>query len=194
MRCLVLGGSGFLGRHLCRWLVQQGYEVRAFGSAAGFGNSKLPDNVDLCAGDFLNEDDVQRALVNCDIVFHLISTTIPETSNKNLVYDVESNVIGTIKLLTSLKGKKVKKIIFISSGGTVYGVPQYVPIDEKHPTSPICSYGITKLAIEKYLHYFNSLNGLDYCVLRVSNVFGEEQNRRMSFRHRTCCHIYPKNL
>jgi UDP-glucose 4-epimerase len=74
----------------------------------------------------------------------------------------------------------VRKVVFVSSGGTVYGRPQYVPIDEAHPTDPISSYGIAKLAIEKYLHLFHTLHGLDYAILRPSNPFGERQRVQAS--------------
>ena len=111
----------------------------------------------------------------CDVIFHLISTTLPRSSNENPIYDVETNVVGTLHLLEVAKKNAIKKLIFVSSGGTVYGIPQEVPIKESHPTEPICSYGIGKLAIEKYLNLFHLLHGLDYCVLRLANPFGERQ-------------------
>ena len=70
---------------------------------------------------------------------------------------------------------RIRKFIFVSSGGTVYGIPQEVPIKESHPTEPICSYGISKLAIEKYMNLFHLLHGMEYCVLRLANPFGERQ-------------------
>jgi UDP-glucose 4-epimerase len=84
-------------------------------------------------------------------------------------------VISTLHLLQAAKKAGVKKVIFFSSGGTVYGVPQRIPISENHPTDPICSYGIQKLAIEKYLKLFHHLYGLDYAVMRMSNPYGERQ-------------------
>lgn len=83
--------------------------------------------------------------------------------------------MGTVRMLTLAAQSGIKKIIFISSGGTVYGIPRYLPLDEEHPTDPICAYGITKLAIEKYLGLYRRLYGLDYIVLRLSNPFGERQ-------------------
>ena len=88
---------------------------------------------------------------------------------------LESNLVGTIRLLTAAKDSGVKKVIFPSSGGTVYGIPQKIPIRETHPTEPICSYGIVKLAIEKYAHLFWTLYNIDYCALRISNAYGERQ-------------------
>jgi UDP-glucose 4-epimerase len=88
---------------------------------------------------------------------------------------VQSNVIATLQLLDAMVEKKVGRIVFISSGGTVYGAPKYIPIDEKHPTDPEVSYGITKLAIEKYLHLYSHLHGIKQVSLRVANPYGERQ-------------------
>jgi UDP-glucose 4-epimerase len=118
---------------------------------------------------------VENAVSGCDIVYHLVSTTLPRSSNENPVYDVETNVIGTLHLLEAIRKHKAKKVIFVSSGGTVYGIPEGTPIKESHPTEPICSYGIGKLAIEKYLSLYHLLHGVEYCVLRLANPFGERQ-------------------
>jgi UDP-glucose 4-epimerase len=91
---------------------------------------------------------------------------------------VESNVVGTLNLLNQSVQSGVKKIVFGSSGGTVYGVPQSIPIPENHPTNPICSYGITKLTIEKYLALFGRLHGLEPVILRMANPYGERQDFR----------------
>jgi UDP-glucose 4-epimerase len=126
-------------------------------------------------GDFVNREDVARAVRGADVVYHLISTTIPQSSNQNPIYDVESNLVATLNLLEIAKESKVRKVIFVSSGGTVYGTPQTTPIQEIHRTDPTCSYGITKLAVEKYLGLYHRLYGLNYCILRVANPYGERQ-------------------
>lgn len=176
MRCLVLGGNGFLGSELCKVLLSQGYVVRIFDRPIDHKHkNSISSEIEYIEGDFTNEYEVDDAVKDCDVVFHLISTTLPKSSNDNPVYDVESNVVGTIKMLTSALKHSVKKVVFTSSGGTVYGVPEVIPITEKHPTNPICSYGISKLAIEKYLYLFHALFGLDYTVLRISNPYGKGQ-------------------
>jgi UDP-glucose 4-epimerase len=131
--------------------------------------------VEWIEGDLVNHEDLEKAVHGCDVIYHLVSTTLPKSSNDNPIYDIETNVIGTLHLLDLARKTKGKKIIFISSGGTVYGIPGEIPIRESHPTDPVCSYGITKLAIEKYLALYHQLYGLDYCVIRPSNPFGERQ-------------------
>jgi UDP-glucose 4-epimerase len=111
-----------------------------------------------------------------DLVFHLASSTYPSTSNSDAVFDLESNLVGCVRMLKTAVECRVQRLIFISSGGTVYGVPHQNPIPETHPTDPICSYGIHKLAIEKYLYLFRALKDLDSVVLRVSNMYGEFQD------------------
>lgn len=177
MKCLILGGGGFLGSHLCEALLAQGYAVRIFDrpNLLRFKPFHYTDALEWVEGDFVNREHVAQAVSGCDVIFHLISTTLPRSSNENPAYDVETNVIGTLHLLESAQKSKIKKIIFVSSGGTVYGIPHEIPIRELHPTEPICSYGIVKLAIEKYLNLFHLLHGMEYCVLRLANPFGERQ-------------------
>jgi UDP-glucose 4-epimerase len=177
-RCLVLGGRGFIGSHLVDALLIRGFSVRCFDRphVIPLGDAHLTNsNFELCEGDFASETDVAEALEGCDVCYHLVSTTLPKSSNADPIFDVETNVLGTVRLLTHAVKAGMKKVIFVSSGGTVYGVPTRTPIPEEHPTDPICSYGITKLAIEKYLGLFKQLHGLDYTVLRLANPYGERQ-------------------
>ncbi len=181
-RCLVLGGKGFIGSHLVDALLHKGFPVKVFDRAniPPLNDAAAAAQVEWIDGDFTSDADVGRALAGCDVCYHLVSTTLPQSSNADPVFDVETNVAGTIRLLNHAVRLGVKKVVFISSGGTVYGIPRQVPISEDHPTNPICSYGITKLAIEKYLHLYLTLHGLDYTVLRLSNPFGERQRIQAS--------------
>lgn len=178
MNVLIFGGAGFIGSHLSSTLVRLGHRVRVF-DRLDVATNNLADilpQIELIRGDFLKASDVSDALDGIDLVVHLISTTLPKSSNDDPVHDVESNVLGTLKLLDLSRQWGVKKIIFLSSGGTVYGNSVICPILETHATDPVCSYGITKLAIEKYLRLFHHLHNLNYVVLRVANPFGERQN------------------
>jgi len=105
----------------------------------------------------------------------LLSTTVPSTSNLDPIADVNGNLVNSLRLLQLMVQKNIPKIIYLSSGGTVYGIPECVPIPETHPLRPICSYGVVKVAIENYLHMFHELHGLQYVVLRASNPYGERQ-------------------
>jgi UDP-glucose 4-epimerase len=177
-RCLVLGGGGFIGSHLVTALLNCGFRVRCFERphVKPLGESFLDNsNFELYEGDFISDTDLAEAIKDCDFCYHLISTTLPKSSNDDPVFDVESNLIGTLRLLNHAVKNHLKKMIFVSSGGTVYGTPLEVPIPETHPTNPTCSYGITKLAIEKYMALFRNLYGMDYTILRLSNPYGEGQ-------------------
>ena len=175
--CLLLGGKGFIGSHLVEMLLANNFSVRVF-DREGSENlipSNLLNQIEMIDGDFSDSNKLATALEGCDICFHLISTTLPKTSNDTPIYDLQSNVLSTVNMLDISRKVGLKKIVFLSSGGTVYGIPKYLPIDEAHPTDPLCSYGIGKLAIEKYLELYRSLYGIDYAVLRVSNPYGERQ-------------------
>lgn len=177
MKCLILGGGGFLGSHLCDALLREGHSVRIFDrpNLYRFREFGPDEQIKWVEGDLSNPEHLSPALDGCDVVYHLVSTTIPKDSNDNPTYDIESNVVPSLHFLNLARDHKVKKIIFTSSGGTVYGVPQHMPIPESHATNPLSSYGIGKLVVEKYLHLYSQLHGLDYCVLRLSNPYGERQ-------------------
>jgi UDP-glucose 4-epimerase len=175
--CLVLGGGGFIGSHLAEALLSAGHRVRLFERPhlMSLAAPSAQGKVETVTGDFLNRGDLEHALRGIEAVFHLVSTTLPGPSNDNPAYDIETNLVGTLRLLELCRAQRVRKVIFSSSGGTIYGVPASVPIPESHPTNPLCSYGIHKLAVEKYLQLYHALHGLDYCILRPSNPYGERQ-------------------
>lgn len=177
MKCLVLGGGGFIGSHVCDVLVSAGHDVRIFEKehVSKENIEHLISSVEWVEGDFTNQTHLKEIVKGVDIIIHSIGTTHPRTSNENPVYDISSNLISTLYLLESARDSGVRKVIFFSSGGTVYGIPQTIPIPEDHPTEPICSYGIQKLAIEKYIKLFYHLYGLDYAIMRISNPYGERQ-------------------
>jgi UDP-glucose 4-epimerase len=174
--CLVLGGSGFIGTYIADLLLKSGYNVKIFDKISRPSGSEFEDRITHVSGDFNSFTQWSEVLENVDYVFHNICTTIPNTSNENPIYDIQTNVISNVRLLQEVVKSKVKKIIFSSSGGTIYGNSREVPISEAHPTDPISSYAISKLAVEKYLYFFNFHYGLDYVCLRYSNIYGEGQN------------------
>jgi UDP-glucose 4-epimerase len=172
MKVLVTGGSGFLGRHLVRRLISRGSTVRILDvSDAGWPEP----SVEFMAGSVADESILNAAVSGCEAVIHLASSVIPKTSNDDPLLDSRSNLIGTLKLLDVCVGAGARRFVFASSGGTVYGEPSASVVSESHPTDPICSYGIVKLAVEKYLALYQRLHGLQSVSLRISNLYGEHQ-------------------
>lgn len=176
--CIIFGGAGFIGSHIAEDLLNNGIRVTVFDklNASKKNVAHILNEIDFIEGDFNNEVDISKALKGKDNVVHLVSSTVPATSNLNTFYDVESNLISSLHLFEKCAEYGTRKVIFISSGGTVYGNPVKLPVSEKHPTDPTSSYGIIKLTIEKYLHLYNVLKGLNYKILRFANPYGERQN------------------
>ncbi|WP_319402156.1 NAD-dependent epimerase/dehydratase family protein [uncultured Anaeromusa sp.] len=172
MRCLILGGAGFLGSHLCDALTAAGYEITIFDRPGA--SLACHSGLTVREGDFscLTEAQFAELLQGIDVVYHLVSTTVP--SNEDLLLDVQTNVMPTLRLLEACK-KQAVRVVFFSSGGTVYGKPRCIPIGEEHGTNPICSYGVQKLAIEKYLQLYQHAAGLEYIILRIANPYGVRQ-------------------
>ena len=177
MRCLVLGGGGFIGSAVTDRLLETGHTVRVL---ARVGREPFRDvlgepRLEWMEGDFLDIDDMRAAVRDMDVVLHMISTTIPSTAKDDPVWDVQSNVVGSLRLLEAIREAGVRRVIYISSGGTVYGESRYLPIDEGHPTDPYSPYAISKLAIEKHILALRRTQGTSPIVLRVANVYGQRQ-------------------
>lgn len=173
MNSLVVGGTGFIGKHLIDQLIIQGDIVTVY-------DRKEPKSEKITECRFIRGglDDQQKLLMatkGIEIVYHLAWDTFPGTSIQAPIEDVISNVIGSINLLDACVKNDVHRIVFSSSGGTVYGQPMRLPFDENHFTDPISSYGITKLTVEKYIKLYAYLYNLKYVILRIANVYGEGQ-------------------
>jgi UDP-glucose 4-epimerase len=171
--CIVLGGGGFIGTNLCRRLVADGYRVRAFGRQCTFPEALK--GVEWFHGDFNDPTLLAAAIETFDVVYHLVNGTTPHSANLDMAADVQRNVIATLSMLEVCRKLDVSRVVFLSSGGTIYGCPEQIPTPETAPTDPITAYGISKLAIEKYLALYQYLHQVDYRVLRVSNPFGPFQ-------------------
>lgn len=179
-KCLVLGGNGFIGSAIVRGLIDNNNQVCVI-DRSDPNNKSLSDIVDKIeyirsdfgSGDLLNNNTFE----NVSTIFHCITSTYPGDSSRNYINDIETNIIGTIRLLESFKQHYSNiRLVFLSSGGAIYGDTDSLPISEMHNTNPVSSYGISKLSIEKYLHMYKVLYGLDYLVFRISNPYGEFQN------------------
>lgn len=174
-KCLVLGANGFIGSHLVDSLVAAGHMVRAFDR---FGDNTVSfnksDRVEVMAGNYLNKADLLTAVSGMEYVFHFISTTTPATSEDNPLIDINTNIYMSVELFDVCQKEKVKRVIFASSGGSIYGTGEgaHRETDLVQPVSP---YAIGKLTIEHYLRYFRVKHGLESLVLRISNPYGERQ-------------------
>jgi len=174
MNILVLGGNGFIGSHVVDRILSAGHRVRIFDRAEDRYRGRIP-MVEYVIANFDDSVSLNEALIGIDVVFHGISTTVPSTSNADPISDVQSNLVATLGLLNAMQNNGVKRIVYLSSGGTVYGQTDVEKISEEHPANPICSYGIVKLAIEKYLFMYQMLHGFRTISLRASNPYGERQ-------------------
>lgn len=139
-----------------------------------FDRHPLTTDIETITGDMTHTQDINRALNGITTVLHCLSTTVPKTANDNIAFDIDSNLKGTVQLLDAMANANIKEIVFCSSGGTIYGPSRCA--DELQATHPICSYGIVKLAIEKYIQMHHAVNGLRYQILRISNPYGPGQN------------------
>ncbi len=177
-RVLVLGGLGFIGSHISRLLLAEGYLVRIFDKLYCSRNliADIQERVEIEEGDAERPEDILHSLRDIDIAIDLIHTTVPGTSMQDPAYDVQTNVTAHAGWLSQLYKTVLHRIIYISSGGTVYGIPQKNPVGEDHPTDPISSYGITKLAVEKYIAMNANNQGIDYRICRPANAYGEGQH------------------
>jgi UDP-glucose 4-epimerase len=174
MKILVVGGCGFIGSHVVDELLRRGHKLRIFDQSEEKFRLSLP-GVEYRQGDFSDRAAIADAVSGMDAVFHLVSTTFPSTANRDPQRDVRENLIGTLQLVDVMLEAGVTRLLFLSSGGTVYGIPETTPIPETHPLRPINSYGITKTAIEHNLEMFRRTKGLSPIIVRASNPYGARQ-------------------
>jgi len=172
----IFGANGFIGRKVVERFAALGEPVRAI-------SRSFPDQfirqyegrVEFVLADLRDPFSCSSAITGLTQVLQLVSTSSPGLRNEYVIEDIQNNVIPVVRFLHDCIQADVHRVIFISSGGTVYGPTPNFPIVETHPLLPVCSHGITKLIIEKYLYLYKKCSGLNYTTLRVSNVFGPDQ-------------------
>ena len=176
---LITGGAGFIGSHLADKLIKQGYKVVVI------------DNLSTGRKENLNSEakfykiDIQSLKVaqifqkeKPDIIFHLAAQIDVRKSVKNPTEDAKINILGTLNLLENCKKFGIKKFIFASTGGAIYGEANIIPTPETYSELPLSPYGIAKLTIEKYLNYYHRVFDLPFVALRYGNVYGPRQNSK----------------
>jgi UDP-glucose 4-epimerase len=176
---LVTGGAGFIASHVVDAYINEGHSVTVIDDlSTGFEKNVNPKanfvKKDICETDLIKLFEKGKF----DVVNHHAAQMDVRKSVADPAYDANTNIIGTINLLQSSIKTEVKKFIFASTGGAVYGEQDYFPADEKHPTSPCSPYGISKLAVEKYLFFYKFQYDFNYTILRYANIYGPRQNSK----------------
>lgn len=177
MNVLVTGGAGFIGSHVVDRFVQEGHQVSVLdnlstGKRKNVHREAVLYKSDICSSRLDRIFKRERPVV----IVHLAAQINVRQSTEDPMFDANVNIVGTINLLQLAVKYGVRKIVFASSGGAVYGEQQQFPAPEHHPTSPLSPYGISKLTCEYYLEYFRHVAGLSYAALRFGNVYGPRQN------------------
>jgi UDP-glucose 4-epimerase len=177
LKILVTGGAGFIASNITDALIEEGHSVFVLDNlSSGFEKNINPEAV------FIKADIRDKNLSELfkkekfDIVNHHAAQMDVRRSVADPAFDADTNIIGTINLLQNSIKYGIKKFMFASTGGAIYGEQEYFPADEKHPTSPLSPYGISKLAVEKYLFFYSMQYGLKYTILRYANIYGPRQN------------------
>lgn len=177
MKILVTGGAGFIASHITDALIENGHQVFVLDNLiTGFEKNINPKAV------FIKKDIIDSSLFDLfekekfDVVNHHAAQMDVRKSVADPSFDATTNILGTINLLQNCIKTGVKKFMFASTGGAVYGEQEYFPADENHPTNPVSPYGISKLTVEKYLYFYFIQHKLKYTILRYANIYGPRQN------------------
>ncbi|MGD8777348.1 MAG: UDP-glucose 4-epimerase GalE [Ignavibacteria bacterium] len=189
---LVVGGAGYIGSHIVQLLCDKNYKVMVFDNFSTGFHENIDERVDeIVEGDIRSDNDLQKVLSkNIDVVFHFAASKAAGESMEKPVKYSDNNLIGTLNLLNKTIANNIKYFVF-SSSAAVYGNPEYLPIDEKHPKDPTNYYGYTKLAIEQNLEWFSKLKGIKYSALRYFNATGYDINSKIKTREADTANLSP---
>jgi len=173
----ITGGAGFIGSHLADALVAAGHRVLVIDDLSGGREENVPAGAVLHALDIRSREAARLVEGSgVDVVLHLAAQMDVRRSVENPIFDADVNIQGGLNLLEACRRGRVRQVLFASTGGVIYGEQEAFPATEDHPTWPVCPYGISKLAFERYLYFYRFTYGLDVACLRYANVYGERQN------------------
>jgi UDP-glucose 4-epimerase len=177
MRILITGGAGFIGSHVAEAYIEAGHEVFVVDDLSTGKRENLHPRVHFIQADLLDLS-VRKLIAaeKIDVVNHHAAQMDVRRSVADPLFDARVNLLGMLNILEGAREAKVKKIIFSSSGGTVYGEQEAFPADEAHQTNPICPYGVSKRAGEHYLYFYSVEYGIPYVALRYANIYGPRQD------------------
>ena len=177
MKILVTGGAGFIASHIADAFIDEGHNVFILDNLSSGFEKNINPKAEFIRAD-IRDGSISDLFLKekFDVVNHHAAQMDVRRSVANPAFDADTNIIGTINLLQNAVKNRVKKFMFASTGGAVYGEQEYFPADEKHPTSPLSPYGISKLAVEKYLFFYRFQYNLNYSILRYANIYGPRQN------------------
>jgi len=178
MRILVTGGAGFIGSHVAEKFIVLGHEVLILDNLSTGRRENIPPGAAFIAGDITDTALVEKLFRDnaLDVVNHHAAQMDVRHSVADPTFDARINILGTINLLQACVQTGVKKFMFASTGGAIYGEQETFPATEEHPARPVSPYGVSKLACEKYLYFYQVQYGLDALVMRYANVYGPRQN------------------
>jgi len=178
MRYIVTGGAGFIGSHLVDRLVKNGNDVMVIDNLSTGKKEFVNKDAVLIIGDITDRNLISNVYSDFkpDYLHHLAAQIDVRHSFADPLFDADVNIMGSINLLEMARRFRTKRIVFASSGGTVYGEPKLKPVSETAPTKPVSPYGLSKLTVEMYLDIYKRNNSIDYVALRLGNVFGPRQN------------------
>lgn len=174
MKILVLGGNGFIGSHLIDCLVKHGHRVRVF-DVSHERFRKPNEKIDYRIADLNDNNALYEAMLDIEVVFHLASASVPSSSNIDVKMNITKNVFPTISILENMTRIGIKRLVYLSSGGAVYGNKDEAIIKEDEALNPISPYGINKVTIENYINLYSNLHSLDALIIRPSNPYGPRQ-------------------
>jgi len=177
MKVLITGGAGFIGSNVADTLLEKGYEVCVIDNLSSGKIQNLDSKVKFYEAD-IRDKSVKDIFEKekPEIVIHNAAQVSVRNSLEDPIEDASINILGSINIFEQSRSNGVKKIIFASSGGTVYGEQQYFPADEQHPLKPISPYGVAKLSVEKYLYFYYLTYKMKYVALRYANIYGPRQD------------------